>query len=331
MQTDYRLEQLKQWLSSELKITNYHIEPASADASFRRYFRISMTNETRIVMDAPPDKEDCQPFVHIATMIETAEVQAPHIFNWNKQLGFMLLSDLGSKPYLDSLSDNTAEDLYIDALHALIKMQTLKNGIANYGKDLLHTEMKLFEEWYLNRHLNIQLNIDQQQQLQSMLDLLTNNALQQPQVFVHRDYHSRNLMVTDQSSPGVIDFQDAVKGAITYDLVSLLKDCYIAWPRQRIIKWLNYFRINNPLTNHIEETEFIRWFDLMGLQRHLKVLGIFCRLNYRDGKANYLNDLPLTLAYVIDVCNRYHELLPLLDLLQSLNIKPDQKIMEKIK
>ncbi|MDH5472132.1 MAG: phosphotransferase [Gammaproteobacteria bacterium] len=330
MQTDTRLEQLKIWLSSELHINNYTIETASADASFRRYFRITTNTHSQIIMDAPPDKEDCKPFVHIATLIETANVQAPHIFNWNKEMGFMLLSDLGSEPYLNHLSDSTAEDLYIDAIDAIIKMQSIKNSIPAYDNQLLHFEMSLFEDWYLNKHLNIQLDKQQKTTLNTMLDLLASNALQQPQVFVHRDYHSRNLMLTEKSNPGVIDFQDAVLGAITYDLVSLLKDCYIAWPRNRVIKWLNYFRINNPLTNPIDENIFIRWFDLMGLQRHLKVLGIFCRLNYRDNKANYLNDLPLTLAYVMDTCQRYDELTPLHDLILSLNITPDQTIMDKL-
>ena len=331
MQIDSRLEQLKNWLTSELNIQNYSIEAASADASFRRYFRITSNSDTWVAMDAPPDKEDCQPFVHIATMIETAEVQAPHIFHWNKELGFMLLSDLGSEPYLNTLSENTAEQLYNDAIDALIKMQGIRNGLAAYDKALLNTEMNLFEEWYLNKHFQIQLSQQQQNELKSIFDLLTENALNQPQVFVHRDYHSRNLMITRKDNPGVIDFQDAVIGGITYDLVSLLKDCYIAWPRQKIIKWLNHFRINNPLTNNINENTFIHWFDLMGLQRHLKVLGIFCRLNYRDNKSNYLNDLPLTLAYVIDVCQRYEELTPLINLLSSLKIKADQKLLDKIK
>ena len=331
MQTDSRLEQLNHWLSSELDIQNYIIEPASTDASFRRYFRITKNNDTWIAMDAPPDKENCQPFVHIATMIEAAEVQAPHIFHWNKAQGFMLLSDLGSEPYLNALTDDSAENLYTDAMDALVKMQDLKNNIPDYDQSLLQLEMSLFEEWYLQQHFDIHLNTEQKQTLQSVINLLTDNALQQPQVFVHRDYHSRNLMITEQSNPGVIDFQDAVNGAITYDPVSLLKDCYIAWPRQRIIKWLNYFRINSPLSNSIDEQTFIRWFDLMGLQRHLKVLGIFCRLNYRDNKSNYLNDLPLTLAYVIDVCQRYDELRPLTDLMHSLNINVDQEIMDKIK
>ncbi|MDH5766859.1 MAG: phosphotransferase [Gammaproteobacteria bacterium] len=331
MQTDPRLEQLNNWLSKELAIQDYTIEPASADASFRRYFRISSNNETWIAMDAPPDKEDCQPFVHIATMIENTGVQAPHIFHWNTEQGFMLLSDLGNQPYLNSLSDKTADKLYKEAMDALYKMQTIRNGLADYDTTLLQFEMSLFEDWYLNRHLQITLDSGLQLSLKSIFDLLVDNALQQPRVFVHRDYHSRNLMITHTDNPGVIDFQDAVMGAITYDLVSLLKDCYIAWPRQQLIKWLNYFRINNPLTNNIDEDIFIRWFDLMGLQRHLKVLGIFSRLNYRDNKANYLNDLPLTLAYVIDVCQRYEDLAPLLDLFSSLNINADRNILDQIK
>ncbi len=330
MSDDTRLEQLKHWLSVTLCIQAFHIEPASADASFRRYFRVSTADQSWVAMDAPPEKEDCTSFVHVAHMIEAASVQAPHIYHHNEIDGFMLLSDLGSTPYLNALSDTSADALYSDAINALIKMQTLQNGLADYDATLLQTEMSLFRDWYLGTHLNIQLNPAQSTILQTTFDCLADNALQQAQVFVHRDYHSRNLMITDTDNPGVIDFQDAVTGPITYDLVSLLKDCYIAWPRQKVDHWLSYFLQNNPLTQSIDHDQFIRWFDLMGVQRHLKAIGIFARLNHRDGKPTYLDDIPRTLAYVIDSCQRYAELYDMAELLQQLNIHVDDKLLEQI-
>lgn len=330
MSDDTRLEQLKHWLSVSLDIQDFHIEPASADASFRRYFRVSTHSQSWVVMDAPPDKEDCHPFVHVAQMIEATGVQAPHIFHHHETDGFMLLSDLGSTQYLSALTDASADALYTDAINALIKMQTLQNGLPNYDDTLLHTEMSLFREWYLGTHLNIQLNTEQATTLKNTFDYLADNAQQQPQVFVHRDYHSRNLMITDTDNPGVIDFQDAVTGPISYDLVSLLKDCYIAWPRQKVEHWLNYFLHNNPLTADISYDQFRRWFDLMGVQRHLKAIGIFARLNHRDGKPGYLDDIPRTLAYVIDCCQHYDELHDMAELLQQLNIHVDHKLLEQI-
>lgn len=331
MTQDPRLDTLKDWLRQELKITDFTIAPASADASFRRYFRITFKNKTRIVMDAPPDKENCDPFVHVAHMLESVGVQAPHIFERDREQGFMLLSDLGSTPYLHELDANNADRLYGDAMASLIKMQPLENGLPRYDAKLLQFEMSLFRDWYLEKHLNIKLNEQQQRIVHNTFDLLTNNALQQPQVFVHRDYHSRNLMITKQDNPGVIDFQDAVVGAITYDLVSLLKDCYIAWPRQKVVNWVYDFIKHNPLTRHIEHTEFLRWFDLMGAQRHIKVLGIFSRLNHRDGKPGYLKDIPRTLAYLMDTCARYDDLHEFHQLLQQLNLKPDAATLELIK
>ena len=229
----------------------------------------------------------------------------------------MLLDDLGSKPYLDHLNKDTADDLYIDAIDALIKMQTIDAILPAYDEKLLQTEMDLFETWYLNRHLNIQLNEHQKAALDSIFKLLINNAEEQPQVFVHRDYHSRNLMITDNNNPGVIDYQDAVIGPVTYDLVSLFKDCYIEWPGEKIEHWLDLYLARLTPAHFIEKETLRRWFDLMGVQRHLKVLGIFARLNYRDGKTQYLNDLPLTLKYVVDTCDSYKELQPLKQLLEE--------------
>ena len=270
-------------------------------------------------MDAPPDKEDCSPFIQITELLRRAGVNAPNIIAMDIQQGFLLLDDLGSTPYLQKLNNETADALYFDAIDALIKMQSIDAKLPAYGIKLLQTELDLFETWYLNKHLGIQLNTGQKFSLASIFKLLINNATQQPQIFVHRDYHSRNLMITDNNNPGVIDYQDAVIGPISYDLVSLFKDCYIEWPPDKIEHWLDLYlsRLTPSITpaNSIKKEIFIRWFDLMGIQRHLKVLGIFSRLNYRDGKAQYLNELPLTLKYIIETCDKYKELQPLKKLL----------------
>lgn len=306
------------------------MEPASADASFRRYFRISHKEKSWIAMDAPPDKEDCTPFVHVAHMIEAVGVQAPHIYHYCPDLGFMLLSDLGSSLYLTGLDNGHADTLYQDAIDAIIKMQTLNNGLPAYNAPLLNNEMQLFSDWYLGQHLGIELSLAQQQILSNTFDILRNNALQQTQVFVHRDYHSRNLLITEADNPGVIDFQDAVIGPISYDLVSLLKDCYIAWPREKILNWLDYFMQGSGLCRNINREQFIHWFELMGMQRHLKAIGIFARLNHRDGKPGYLNDIPRTLAYVVDCCRRYDELQPMAQLIEHIQLTPDQITLDLI-
>jgi hypothetical protein len=313
-----RQSQLQQWLESLAENTYTDLQPASADASFRQYFRVSNTqdNKTCIVMDAPPEKENSHLFVLVTELIRGVGVNAPDIIALDLQQGFLLLDDLGSKPYLDYLDNDTAENLYIDAINALIKMQTIDAMLPVYDEKLLQTEMDLFETWYLNRHLDIQLNDDQKTSLDSIFKLLIKNAIQQPQVFVHRDYHSRNLMITD-NNPGVIDYQDAVIGPITYDLVSLFKDCYIEWPGEKIEHWLDLYLARLTPAHFIEKATLKRWFDLMGVQRHLKVLGIFARLNYRDGKSQYLNDLPLTLKYIVETCDMYSELQPLRQLLDQ--------------
>ncbi|MDQ1363329.1 MAG: Phosphotransferase [Pseudomonadota bacterium] len=331
MNHDSRLQQLQLWLEQILNHKNFSIAPASADASFRRYFRVTTTQQTWVAMDAPPDKENCEPFVHVAQMIEAAGVQAPHIYQRSQEQGFMLLSDLGSIPYLSKLDNNSADQLYHDAINSLIKMQTLQDGLPLYDAKLLQFEMSLCRDWYLDKHLQLKLSAQQQTILQNTFDLLTQNALQQPQVFVHRDYHSRNLMITATGNPGVIDFQDAVVGAVSYDLVSLLKDCYIAWPRQKIENWARYFLDHNPQTAGIPFAQFMRWFDLMGAQRHIKVLGIFARLNHRDGKPGYLEDIPRVLAYVFDTCARYEELHDLHTLLRELDVKPDAATLNLIR
>jgi aminoglycoside/choline kinase family phosphotransferase len=318
-QSQERMSRLENWLDSITAHKLTDIRPASADASFRRYFRVtdSNTGNTFIVMDAPPEKEDCEPFIHITRLLRSVNVNAPDIITMDLEQGFLLLDDLGNRQYLDHLDESSSDDLYSDALVALINMQRIQDHLPPYDKQRLRDEMGLFEPWYLNRHLGISLNDQQKSVLDSIYDLLIESALEQPQVFVHRDYHSRNLMLVDENNPGVIDYQDAVIGPVTYDLVSLFKDCYIEWPGNKVEHWLDQYLQLTPIELPVDRNQFIRWFDLMGVQRHLKVLGIFARLNYRDGKSQYLDDLPLTLKYVVDACNRYEELKPLLNLLES--------------
>lgn len=328
MVSDIRLENIKNWLTTELKLTDYKIEVASADASFRRYFRLISGDKRWIIMDAPPEKENCQPFIHIAQLIESAGVQAPHIYEFNQHQGFMLLSDLGSTAYLDKLENKTALSLYLDAIKSIIKMQVITADLPEYNEALLQFEMSLFIDWYLIKHLAKTLSSAQQEIITNTFRMLSESALQQPVVFVHRDYHSRNLMITDENNPGVIDFQDALNGPVTYDLVSLIKDCYIAWPREKQLQWIDAFLELSSL--NIEKQQFIKYFDLMGMQRHLKAVGIFARLNHRDSKPSYMHDIPRTLAYIFDVCQRYEELAEFSTLLSSMNIKGDVKIRELI-
>ena len=304
--TDPRLALIDDWLRGTLGIVPDVIVPASADASFRRYFRVSRGAETLIVMDAPPDKEDVEPFLHVARLLGTLGVHAPAVLARDAERGFLLLSDLGSRPYLDALkAGGDADELYADALEALLRMQSRGAAAAAelppYDAALLHREMELFPEWFLARHLGLEVSPAERAMLSAAFDTLAAAALAQPQVFVHRDYHSRNLMVYPGANPGVIDFQDAVRGALTYDLVSLLKDCYLRLPREYVVEWVEVHRrclLEAGVEHGMDAAAFLRAFDLMGLQRHIKVLGIFARLWYRDGKIGYIRDLPLVLDYV---------------------------------
>ena len=325
MNNDKRLQQLKLWLNIQLNTDQYTITVASADASFRRYFRVQNDNQTMIVMDAPPEKEDCKPFVDIAKQLRQGGINAPDILAEEHEQGFLLLSDLGDTQYLSELNADRVDHLYKDAINTLIKMQsTSTSTIPAYDRDLLQTEMNLFPEWFLNKHLGIELNKDQTALLNTAFECLTENALQQPAVFVHRDYHSRNLMLTAENNPGVLDFQDAVSGAATYDLASLLKDCYISWPRKQTEQWVQYYlqqaHQHQLIDTHFTFDDVIKWFDLMAVQRHLKAIGIFARLDIRDNKPGYLNDIPRTFQYIIDSCERYELLKPLQTLLQQLKI-----------
>jgi aminoglycoside/choline kinase family phosphotransferase len=320
---DQRLEQLKIWLNDS-GIAYQAIAPASADASFRRYFRIIDAENSYIVMDAPPEKEDCQPFIHIAKLLLDFGLNVPQILQQNLEQGFLLLSDLGDTVFLSELNNSTVDEMYTSAMKSLLLIQKNKNpALPAYDETLLANELALFPDWYLEKQLNLTLSSPQKEILEQTFNVLIKNALAQPQVCVHRDYHSRNLMVNKNNSdaPGVIDFQDAVIGAVTYDLVSLLKDCYIDWPRQKIEAWVKYYHAEIEslgIINAVSFAEFLRWFDLMGLQRHLKVAGIFSRLKHRDGKTGYLKDIPRTMDYVWDVLERYPEFKPLHNMLSEI-------------
>lgn len=319
-----RLEALKDWLKGPARLGRFDIEPASEDASFRRYFRVRSDAGSLIAMDAPPEREDPGRFVDLARALAGIGLHVPEIVQADVGRGFVLMSDLGSTLYLDALGEDTVERLYGDALGALVVLQACAPRDYSpppYDRDLLRAEMELFRHWYLERHLAMALDAPQQRLLDETFALLADAALQQPRAWVHRDYHSRNLMVTAAHNPGILDFQDAVIGPVTYDLVSLLRDCYIAWPRERVEEWaLGYHELalQTGILRERDEEQFLRWFDLMGVQRHLKASGIFARLNHRDHKPGYLGDIPRTLGYVRDVASRYRELVRLGQLLDDL-------------
>lgn len=320
---DKRLQQLNSWLQ-QLGYSDYRIAPASADASFRRYFRVQHQGQSFIVMDAPPQQEDTAPFIQVAELMAEAGLNVPRILARDNEQGFLQLTDLGNRMYLPALDTDSVDRYYADAMAALLKLQQHPDGqLPDYDKALLMREMQLFPDWYLDRHLAIGLSVPQQQRLQQSFELLAAVALEQPRVIVHRDYHSRNLMLAEPN-PGVLDFQDAVFGPVTYDLVSLLRDCYIAWPRPRVEQWVREYYQQalqaGIISGKIDAAQFLRWFDLMGVQRHLKATGIFARLYYRDGKPGYLADIPRTMQYVFDIAADYSELADFHALLQELDL-----------
>ena len=309
-----RLRQLTHWLSDACGLGQVHIEPASGDASFRRYFRATLPDGTHLIaMDAPPGKEDSGPFVAVAESLREIGLHVPRIHARDLEQGFLLLEDLGDTLFLDVLDDATADRLYGDALGALAAMQACApvHGLPAYDRELLTRELELFRHWPCSEHLGLELGADEHRSLDNVFEGLVRNAQEQPVVFVHRDYHSRNLMVARSPSPGILDFQDAVAGPVTYDLVSLLKDAYIRWPLARVEDWAwGYFQlaVQSGVLQPEHEAQFQRWFDLMGVQRHVKVAGIFARLFRRDGKPGYLKDIPLVLDYILEVAPRYPEL-----------------------
>ena len=323
-ENDARLSLVHRWLSNDLGLNPERIEPASSDASFRRYFRAFRNGETFIIMDAPPQKEDVQPYLKVTRLLESIGVHVPHVHEADTANGLLLLEDLGVTLYLQRLNGGDDPDrLYGDALFALAEIQTRGTNAAKelppYDRAALSRELALMPEWFCTRHLGLVLTSAESRVIADAFEFLIAEALAQPAVFVHRDYHSRNLMVVGERNPGVIDFQDALCGPIGYDLVSLLKDCYIGWPRERVEHWVSGYRTllrSRGGAGGRDDREFLRWFDLIGVQRHIKVLGIFSRLWYRDGKSGYLGDLPLTLDYVRDTCARYGELAELGEFLE---------------
>ncbi len=311
MTQDVRLEQLTQWVHSLPDWEHAILEPASADASFRRYFRARGTEGTAICMDAPPDKEDIKTFIDITQRLHQVGIHAPQLYAQNLLDGFLLLEDLGSTPYLSRLSAETVKDLYADALSTLMLLQQAEaDNLPLYDDQRLRAEMDLMPQWFLKTHLGLSEHEIPYDLINNTFNALVDSALEQPSVFVHRDYHSRNLMLTPKYNPGVIDYQDAVLGPATYDLVSLLRDCYIVWPQQQVEWWVDCYRkeaILQGVIPPIDQPTFMQWFDLMGVQRHIKVLGIFARLYHRDGKEAYLQDLPLVLSYVLKIGARHSE------------------------
>lgn len=305
------------------------VRTASSDASFRRYFRIDGDGASYIVMDAPPPNEDVRPFIHVAELFGNTGVSVPAVIAQDVERGFLLLSDLGATTYLQLLTPDNAHKLYIDAIDALVQMQIHSQPavLPEYDRALLLRELMLFPEWYIGKHLGLTMTEKQTATLNKVFDALLANNLAQPQVYVHRDYHSRNLMVLPDGNPGILDFQDAVYGPITYDLASLLRDAYIQWDEELVLDWaIRYWerarRAGLPVNSDIDS--FYRDFEYMGLQRHLKVLGIFARLHHRDGKDAYLKDLPLVMEYTRKTAHRYKELAPLVKLLDELEQKAPQ-------
>ena len=319
-----RLQQMQRWLN-RLGYQNYTLTSASADASFRSYKRLQAGFKSWIVMDAPPGTEPCDGFIDIAARLRAAGLSAPQVIAQNLEQGFLLLTDFGVTPYLSALNDDNVDALYGDALAALLKMQVSvsSSGLPSYNEALLLQEMDLFHDWFVGKLLDIELTELQKAQWHSIQQALVQNALAQPQLFVHRDYHCRNLMVLDQGNPGIIDFQDALTGPITYDLVSLLRDCYIEWPGAYVRRLaVDYYHMlkDKSLINAGPE-QFLRWFNLMGLQRHLKAIGIFSRLHIRDGKSGYLRNIPLTLKYLTQVSMLEKSMAGLSNLLEELRLE----------
>ncbi|MDP1639123.1 MAG: phosphotransferase [Candidatus Nitrotoga sp.] len=320
-----RQQQIKTWLHSKFPDSAFNISPASADASFRRYFRATFADHTLIVMDAPPKNEDCRPFIHIAQLFGTAGVHVPQVLAQDLEQGFLLLTDLGNTTYLQALNSTNARELYGAATDALITIQLTSREfeLPPYDQALLMREMYLFPEWYVAKHLQVTLDEKLNTALETVFQRIVQNNLAQPRVFVHRDYHSRNLMVSTPN-PGILDFQDAVYGPITYDLVSLFKDAYIHWEEAEVLDWLiRYWEKarKSGLPVHSDFSDFFRDYEWMGVQRHLKVLGIFARLYHRDNKDGYLKDLPLVMNYLRRTCERYVDLKPLLHILDILEKK----------
>ncbi len=323
-----RQNELNKWLKNTLENKPFTLAPLAGDASFRQYYRLYCDERSYVVMDAPPDKEAIDPFIKIGNLLAINGVHTPAILAAELTQGFILLEDLGDQMLLGALSHANANDLYTAAMTTLLRIQQCPTNLPqlpDFDSAYMLKELALFHEWFLKAYLELILTTKEELLLVETFDWLTAQISTQPQLFIHRDYHSRNLMLVNPKNSndiGVIDFQDAMRGPITYDLVSLLKDCYVQWPREQVIQWLTYFYNNLPTTHSWTLMDFIRAFDLCGLQRHLKVLGIFCRLHLRDHKAAYLRDLPLTFNYVNACTESYPELRPFFDFMQTRVYQP---------
>lgn len=329
---DVRLQQLKVWLDEQLEtlfstlgwgpVPPATLTAASSDASFRRYFRWKSADHSFIVMDAPPPQENCKPFVDIAELLRSSGINVPRIYAQDLDRGFLLLNDLGNKTFLDDINEQNADKFFSDAIEALLAFQLLPmtEPLPSYDTALLRRELELFPEWYVRRHLGVEFDQRQQDLWQRVSTLLIDSALDQPQVLVHRDFMPRNLMVSTPN-PGVLDFQDAVYGPVTYDITCLFKDAFLSWPEERVNGWLhNYWKLALPLGIPVGPSfeRFLRDSDLMGVQRHLKVIGIFARICHRDGKPRYLADVPRFFSYIEAVVARRPELAELGELFASL-------------
>ena len=300
------MDKLKAWIATT-PYYNYELSVASADASFRKYYRLTKAQKSFIVMDSSLELDALKPFLDVTARLLKAGVKAPQIFEENLQQGYLILEDFGNDALLSLLDAENYKHFYTKAIDTIISMQNASTkALPLYDKKFLHFEMDLMQEWYLEKKLGITLDDKSQKLLTSTLNTISEIVLEQPQhLFVHRDFHSRNIMITPEHELGVIDYQDAMSGAITYDLVSLLKDCYISFDREEILKLVLLFKEKKGLD--VEDARFIKWFDFMGMQRHIKVLGIFSRLHLRDKKDGYLKDIPLTLSYTLDAMRRYEE------------------------
>lgn len=315
---------LEKWLGQVLGTPAFIRRPLAGDASFRRYDRIAVAEKSYVLMDAPPP-EIPGVFAEIAALLEKQGLSVPRVLHQDLGHGFLVLSDLGDRLYLNELNEHTADRLYQDAFDALLEIQArvvAPCGFSAFDRAFLKRQLNIFEEWYLEKHKALPIS----EEIQALLTPIYEHLFQviecQPQVFVHRDYHSRNLMILEEGSPGILDFQDAMIGPITYDLVSLLQDCYISWPRERVVDWVESVRVESKHLGLLKQSttaaEFLQWFDWTGLQRHLKNLGIFARLYYRDQKSGYLKDIPQLLHYITETCDRYVELKPLQQFLETL-------------
>ncbi|WP_172806681.1 aminoglycoside phosphotransferase family protein [Endozoicomonas arenosclerae] len=310
-----RLQQLKQWAhkvltpGQELPAWAAHMSPVGGDAGFRNYYRLQVPEGSLLAVDAPPETEDSRAFVSIAGLLKAQGICVPNVHSVDYQSGFMLVDDLGDTLLLEALDDNSADEFYRKALDIILQIQKCEpDSLPPYSRELLMTELEIYSQWFLEELMGLEIDNSTQKQLDQLFERLTETALQQPKGVVHRDFHSRNLMVLSEGNLGVIDFQGALHGPVLYDAVSLLKDCYIRWPRHKVESWLRLFIKTHPQLKDVKFETCLKWFDWIGLQRHLKCLGIFSRLWFRDHKPQYLPEIPATFAYVLDVCERYEEL-----------------------